>query len=188
MDKVKDPSMLLSVVNSIGLVGVTVYFYKQLETIRMDLVKITQNLSGILRKVLEIEKSDHNKNEVIRSLSEQIRKLSEQMEELPSLDLENLEINMEEIINTLEENGINVGRINSNYRTIPRFNKNLQRKSTKRNKIIHRNNSFKKLELEPCINNTNTAVENLLEDKSIDKLQDDFNEQEILNEARKTKL
>lgn len=111
MEKLKDPAMLLSVANSIGLIGTTAYFYKQLEAIRLDMVKMSQTLTGVLRKISEMEKGEQNKSEALHVLNDQIKRINEQIDELPSFDaIDNMDIDLSEIIAVLEENNISVER------------------------------------------------------------------------------
>jgi TolA-binding protein len=111
MEKLKDPAMLLSVANSIGLVGTTAYFYKQLEAIRLDMVKMSQTLTGVLRKLSEMEKGEQHKGEALHTLNDQIKHINEQIEELPSFDtVDNIDFDLSEIITVLEEHNIRVER------------------------------------------------------------------------------
>ena len=111
MEKLKDPAMLLSVANSIGLVGSTAYFYKQLEAIRLDMVKMSQTLTAVLRKVAEIEKGEQHKSETVHALGDQIKRLNEQIERLPSFgDFDNIDLDLTEIVDVLMENNISIER------------------------------------------------------------------------------
>lgn len=124
MDKLKDPSMVLSVANSAGLVGITAYFYKQLEAQRLDMIKMQQTIQGLLRKLSEIEKGEQNKSETLHLLNDQIKKLNEQVEDMPSLtDTENLDLDIDEITNVLSENNITIERPSQKVRYKKKSNK-----------------------------------------------------------------
>lgn len=111
MEKVKDPAMVLAIVNSVGLIGTSAYFYKQLEAVRTDMVKITQTLSSLARKVSEIEKHDQGKGEAMHALNEQIKNLNDCVEGLPSFtDFDNLNIDLDALVETLGDNEIEVVR------------------------------------------------------------------------------
>lgn len=111
MEKIKDPAMLLAIVNSVGLVGTTAYFYKQLESIRADMVKFSQTLTGVLRKLSEIEKGDQHKNEALHTLNDQVKRINEQIEDLPTFDaMDNMDMDLSELVAVLEENNIQVDR------------------------------------------------------------------------------
>ena len=105
MDKFKDPAMLLSIADAVGLVGVTFYFYKQLESMRSDLTKTNQSVSGILHKLNEMEKGDRNRNETLQTLNEEVRRLGYELEDLSSME-DILDEDLEEIIKVLEKNNI----------------------------------------------------------------------------------
>lgn len=103
--------MLLSIANSLGLIGTTAYFYKQLEAVRLDMVKLSQTLTGVLRKVAEMEKGDQHRSEALHALNDQVKKINDQLEEFPSLDMtDNMELDLTEIIAVLEDNNIQVDR------------------------------------------------------------------------------
>ena len=103
--------MLLSVANSVGLVGITAYFYKQLEAQRLDLIKISQTLTAVTRKVAEMEKGEQNKGEALHALNNQIKEVTQRIENMPTFDpVDNLDVDLDEIIYALEENNIRVDR------------------------------------------------------------------------------
>ena len=111
MDKLKEPAMLLSVVNSVSLVGTTAYFYKQLEAIYAELAKTTQSLTGIVAKITEMERGNQQKSEALHVLGDQLKRVSERISDLPSLDdVEELEENVQDIVLALEDNDILVER------------------------------------------------------------------------------
>lgn len=111
MEKLKDPAMLLSVANSIGLVGTTAYFYKQIESIRLDMVKMGQTLTGVIRKLGEMEKGEQHKSEALHTLNDQLKRINEQIDDLPSFDnIDHLDLDLTEIIAVLEEHNISIER------------------------------------------------------------------------------
>jgi hypothetical protein len=117
MEKLKEPAMLLSVANSIGLVGTTAYFYKQLEAVRLDMVKMSQTLQGVLRKLSEIEKGDQNKGEALHTLNDQIKRINDQLEDIPSInEIDGFDLDLSEIVTILSENSIQVERPSQNIR------------------------------------------------------------------------
>lgn len=107
METIKDPAMILSVANSIGLVGSIYYTYKQLEGLRTDVNKLHQNLTTILRKVAELEKGDQAKTESLHALSDEIKRINENISNIP---LDSIESDFIEIVSILEENEIYVER------------------------------------------------------------------------------
>jgi TolA-binding protein len=111
MEKLKDPAMMLSVANTVGLVGTTVYFYKQHEAIRLDMIKMSQTLQGVLRKIAEMEKGEQHKGEALHTLNDQIKRINDEIEDISQLgDVENLKMDLSEVVAVLSENNINVER------------------------------------------------------------------------------
>ena len=111
MEKLKDPAMLLSVANSIGLVGTTAYFYKQLESVRIDMVKMADSLKAIARKMSEMEKGDQHKNDALHTLNDQVKRIDELVQELPSFEaMDNVDLDLSELYTVLEDNNIVIER------------------------------------------------------------------------------
>ena len=109
MDKYKEPAMLLSTANSIAIVGTSAYFYKQMEAIRTDIIKISQTLTTVVKKVNELDKNDQGRNESLRILNEDIKQLNGSVSDLPSFEeLENVNQDVEEIVATLSEKDIKI--------------------------------------------------------------------------------
>ena len=108
MEKLKDNAMYLTVVNSVGLFGATTYFYKQLETMRSDMVKISQTLTGIVRKLAELEKGNQNKTEALHTLNEHVKRMNDALNDIPQID--KIEEDLDEIVNVLTEHNIEVDR------------------------------------------------------------------------------
>lgn len=117
MDKIKDPAMLLSIINTVALVGSGAYFYRQLESLRSDIVKISNALTGVLKKISDLDRGGQHQEEAWHALNDQIKKINEQMDNLASLELfENMDEDITEIITTLAEREIYVDRPSNNQR------------------------------------------------------------------------
>lgn len=107
MEKFKEPVSLLTLVNSVGLLGTSAYFYKQLEGVRSDMTKMSQTITGLLRKVTELEKNEQNKGEGLHTLSDQVKRIHEQLEDAPTYNmLDDLEMDLSEIVSVLGEKSI----------------------------------------------------------------------------------
>lgn len=106
MERLKEPEMLLSVANAAGLVGVVGYFYKQMETIRQDINKVTEFCKVASVKLKELEKTNQGRTEDIRNIGSQIKLIGDQIatfeeDVIPDLD---------EVIHTLEDNKMPIKR------------------------------------------------------------------------------
>lgn len=111
MEKLKDPAMSLSLANSVALVGSTIYFYRQLEVMRADMVKVTQTLNGLVRKIAEIDKIDQQKSEALHLLNDQVKSIGDSLDNLGSSEaVETVEMDLTELYNALNENNIVVER------------------------------------------------------------------------------
>jgi hypothetical protein len=111
METVKDPAMILSIINSVALAGNTFYFYKQLEAIRSDMQQITKTLNSIVTKFSEITKSDQNKHELITTLHGEVLRLDKSLKDLPVMeDVEVLNTDVDEIISALQQINIEIER------------------------------------------------------------------------------
>jgi len=108
MEALKDKAMYLTVANSVGLFGATTYFYRQLETMKLDMVKISQTLTGIVIKLSEIEKGDQNKTEALHTLNEQIKRMNDELESIQLIDI--IDNDIDELVNVLQDNNINFDR------------------------------------------------------------------------------
>lgn len=114
METLKDPAMVLGITNTVGMVGITAYFYKQNEALRADLNKLSQTMQGVLRKLSEMDKAGQNKTEVLHTLNDQIKVIETQLKELPSPDsFEDVNNDIDEIIDVLNNNNISVERPSS---------------------------------------------------------------------------
>lgn len=108
MEKIKDPAMILSITNSVGLVGAVAYFYKRLEKlekVEADLQTTAKTLQAVLVKMRDMEKGDQQKGEVLHTLNGQVKLLKEQVDDLP---IEELDTDLAEIVSVLGEHEITV--------------------------------------------------------------------------------
>lgn len=118
MEKLKDPAMFLSLINTVGGVGIAYYFYKQLETIRTENGQTTTAVSKLIKTMDELAKNDKNKGDIIRILTEDVKQLKSTLEVLPSCEnYDGLNMDIDEIVNTLSEQcDINIDRPSIQFR------------------------------------------------------------------------
>jgi hypothetical protein len=94
----------------LGSVG---YYYKQIEAMKLDIAKLSHQLTSAIRKLHEIEKGDQNKNEVLHSLGDQMKRVNTQIEEMPSVNIiDNIITDINELASALGTNDIAVNIIN----------------------------------------------------------------------------
>ena len=111
MDKFKDPALILAVTANIGVVGSTAYFYKQLEAIRVDIIRMSQTLNKVVQTIGEMDKGDKQKNEVIQTLGDQMKRMNEDLKTIPDFGaiedfMGNYDVDMEELSAILAEKEI----------------------------------------------------------------------------------
>lgn len=113
MEKMKDPAFLLSAAGAIGLIGNTVYFYKQIEALRESLTRMETSLNSVVGKVSKLEREDTHTKEAITTLGGQIKEFNSKLDQLPSLaSVKNINTDIEDIIISLKDSGITVNRPN----------------------------------------------------------------------------
>jgi TolA-binding protein len=110
MDRLKDPAMVVSLGNTVGLVGVTAYFYKQMEAMRQDMVTLSQSMSGIARQMSEIKRTEQNHSEALHTLNDQLKGVTENLESMSFKDMSELGDELEELYLALEDNEIYIDR------------------------------------------------------------------------------
>jgi TolA-binding protein len=195
MEKLKDNAMYLTVANSVGLFGATTYFYKQLETMKSDMVKISQTLTGIVRKLAELEKGNQNKTEALHTLNEQIRNLSDEIDNLPNFD--NLENDIEELVLVLQENNIPFERTNTQMQSKKSQNKktNFRRDNDERKETFSRNKSVKndkKIDKQRSETfrerDTDNSFKSTKDTRKVVKYNDDDDDDDLIGEVRKQQL
>jgi TolA-binding protein len=133
METLKDKAMYLTVANSVGLFGATTYFYRQLETMKLDMVKISQTLTGIIRKLSEIEKNDQNKTEALHTLNEQIKRMNDELESVQLIDI--IDNDIEELVGVLQDNNINFERTSVQNKTQNKKQNNSRRDNDERKDV-----------------------------------------------------
>lgn len=110
MEKCKEPAMVLSILNTIGLFVSVGYLYKQNEALKTQMEGLGTSSIACARKIQEIEKSEQNTRESLMSLNNKIKELGENIEELTCEDINNLEMDIREIIEVMGQNEMVVER------------------------------------------------------------------------------
>jgi hypothetical protein len=132
MEKVKDPAMLLACVSLLSTMGGGTYFYKQLEAIRLDQERMTNQLAKLTERVADIEVSNNGRKETMTELNNQIKEMNRLVTTMPRLDtiathgdLDVFDRDFDELILDLQERNIEVNRASkeSQSRASGRYNK-----------------------------------------------------------------
>lgn len=110
METIKKPEMLLGVGNTVAIVGLGVYFYKQLAAIKMDLEELTEHLKTSVKKFSDIQKETVPRDEmvnVLNALNQKVETTQKGLEKVGvSDDVELLEEALESLSDALNEAGV----------------------------------------------------------------------------------
>ena len=109
MEMLKDPRNAVATANLVGLIGSTAYFYKQMEAVRLDMIKINETLAAVVRKITEMEKKDSGRADILKTVTDQLKQFNERLEKVPTMNVvHSLEKDLTEIVESLGSNGIEV--------------------------------------------------------------------------------
>lgn len=106
MDKIKEPAMMLSLLDAVAIVGIIVYSYKQFEAIQLGMDSTNLTLKNLSKRVME-EKSD--KQERLNYLTDLVGRFDD-MEKFVEENFNNIELDLVEIVDSLAENNIEIDR------------------------------------------------------------------------------
>jgi len=112
MDKLKDPAMLLSVINTVGLLGETFYFYKQVEAIHEDIAKLNTNVTKLVTTMADIKKLHLTTKEQNELLTSQVNQINNTVNNLSSLTDD-----VTDIIETLYDHDIEIVQSDRSHRS-----------------------------------------------------------------------
>jgi hypothetical protein len=115
MEKVKDPAMLMACISLLGTVGGGTYFYKQLETIRLEQERMNNHLSKLTERVTSLEGINNGRQENVAELNKQVKEVNRRLDEIPRLDtvfneLEIMDRDLDDLVYDLQERSIEVHR------------------------------------------------------------------------------
>ena len=112
MEKLKDPAMVLSIVNTVGLVGGIYYSYKQIETLNLEIDKLNNNLKAVVSNMAEIKKLNKTTSDQTQLLTNQMNQINTTVHNLSSLTDD-----VSDIIDTLYEHEIEVIKTDRSHRS-----------------------------------------------------------------------
>lgn len=114
MESAKQPATIISLANSIGLVGVTVYFYKQLALMQVQLAQLNTHVSTAIKELDALKKTGphiQQLGQAIGELNTGLGKIDALVKTLPVMDdIDVLGDDVDNVIQTLEQSGITVER------------------------------------------------------------------------------
>jgi chromosome segregation ATPase len=109
MEKFKDYVPLVTAVNTVGLVGVSAYTYKQFEKYELEFQKIQSTLSKIIQKLNETEKESNGVSDVIKTFNSDISDIKQGLDSVNESVYE-IKEDMDETISSLQDTGVSIER------------------------------------------------------------------------------
>lgn len=110
METVKKPEVLLTVGNTVAIVGVSVYFYKQIAALKSELSELTEHLKTSVKKFQNIQENVASKTEMEKYLTALNLKIEQTQKNIQDMDsgdgLELLEDALEDLSELLTESGV----------------------------------------------------------------------------------
>lgn len=118
MEQLKDPATFLAIINTIAVTGSTFYFYKQGETFRVDIDKISGNMTSCTDKIRLLDNKCRTTEEGLKTLNQKLFRIEEMIKDLPTNDnIRILDDDIEEIVETMADNKINITRPSQRFRS-----------------------------------------------------------------------
>jgi hypothetical protein len=103
METLKDPAMMLSVVNTVGLLGEIFYTFKRMETVDENIAKLNAQATKSVSMMTEIKKENKMTKEHLQLLTTQYNQFTDKLKELSDLSDD-----ITDIIDTLYDHDIEV--------------------------------------------------------------------------------
>lgn len=195
METLKDPAMILSISNTVAIVGLTTYFYKRCEAMQLDMIKISTTLTGIIKKLSDFEKGNQNLGEAQHALSTQITSLQELVNSLSiNESTEDFDCDINEIISVLEQSNIFIERPSQlprrrTERRGSRHDEDFDDHRTKNDRRNHSRYIDRNRERDNSRRDTRKSRDNnrphRVENRPESNAADDTNDSDIINEIRK---
>lgn len=70
MDNMKKPETIISIVNTAALLGASIYFYKKINNLELELNKHSEHLTSTIAKVTEIAKTKKHLAQVVSAIKD----------------------------------------------------------------------------------------------------------------------
>lgn len=107
MESLKEPPMLISTISLAGTVGLGIYLKREIEALRLDVVRLNESLKNVGGKLNGLEKGASNHGELIRKMNKQVSTINGRMGDFEEA-IESLPDDLCEITEALRENAIEV--------------------------------------------------------------------------------
>ncbi len=109
MEKLKDPAMILSLVDLCGLKGITYHFHRKCEQLNAELQKNSQTLNNSLQKIAELSQDNRQLRELVAGFTRDLAQITDTVTSLPTKNtIRVLTEDIKEVAQVLGENNITV--------------------------------------------------------------------------------
>jgi len=124
MDKVKEPAMALSLINSTALVGSMYYIYQKILKIEADQGEIVKSVQHLSQKLGKYEKSSTHKDEEIKDIRKDLDTILESVDNYALREeVENMDRDLDAFVTQLTDNEslkIELERPSQEYKAKPK--------------------------------------------------------------------
>lgn len=114
METARQPATIISTANTVGLIGVTVYFYKQMTAMQVSIGKITEHLTTVIKQLESMKNSSQQVQQigaVVSELNNGLNQVKNLVNNMPSAeDIDIMGEDIDNVIQTLEDSGLSVDR------------------------------------------------------------------------------
>jgi hypothetical protein len=114
MDSLKKPEMLLSLSNTVAIIGSVIYFYKQISSLNAEVEKLTEMLKTSVKRLTAVQEKMLTPEQVKEALTpfgqkvDEAHKTSQMVSQTCIDDLEYLENALDSLIDSLKEQGVEI--------------------------------------------------------------------------------
>jgi hypothetical protein len=133
MEAAKKPEVLLGVSNSAAIIGVSVYFYKQINALKEEVSELTEHLKTSVNKFANIQNDLITKDDLSKVVKSLIERMEETQQKIKSLDTGNDDVEtIEEALELLSDTLLSEAGVSWDYPPKrKRRSKNKSKKSKK---------------------------------------------------------
>lgn len=109
MEKIKDPSMILSIVDAAAIVGLAAYTYNALKEVKEKQVEQTKTIQTLLTKINRLENDRKGLDSTVNTIDNEVKSLRDDVSSSSTIEqLDELQADLEAIVTTLKEKQIEV--------------------------------------------------------------------------------
>lgn len=109
MEKIKDPAMILSIVDAAAIVGLTAYTYNAIKEVKEKQVEQTKTIQTLLTKINRLENDRKGLDNTVNTIDNEVKSLRDDVSSSSTIEqLDELQADLEAIVTTLKDKQIEV--------------------------------------------------------------------------------